>query len=58
MNLLQTQDFCRRNFITVSQLSVLCDTPGAYYSGSTAYRNSVVCVSGDKAKLSVTCTFS
>jgi hypothetical protein len=42
--------------ITVSLLSVLCDTPGAYYSGSTAYRNSPVCVAGDKVKLDIVCT--
>lgn len=57
LNPLRTGDFCQRSFIKVSLLSVLCDTPGAYYSGSTAYRNSVVCEAGDKANLHVACTF-
>lgn len=50
-------DYCRLrpSQITVSLLSILCDTPGAYYSGSTAYRNSPVCVAGDKAQLDIVC---
>jgi hypothetical protein len=50
-------DYCRLrpSQITVSLLSVLCDTPGAYYSGSTAYRYSPVCVAGDKAQLDIVC---
>jgi hypothetical protein len=50
-------DYCRlRPYqLTVSLISILCDTPGAYYSGSTAYRNSPVCVAGDKAQLDVVC---
>lgn len=58
VNLVTTQDFCKRHFVQVTQLSILCDTPGAYYSGSTAYRDSPICVGGDKAKLNVTCTYS
>jgi hypothetical protein len=42
--------------ISVSLLSVVCDTPGAYYSGSNAYRNSHVCVGGDLAKIDIWCT--
>ena len=42
--------------ISVSLLSVVCDTPGAYYSGSNAYRNSHVCIGGDKAKMDLLCT--
>ena len=44
--------------VSVSLLSIVCDTPGAYYSGSNAYRNSHVCVGGDKAKMDLLCTFS
>lgn len=51
----QTQDFCTHNYIQVEKLSILCDTPGAYYYGSNAYRNSLVCMSGDKAHLIVHC---
>ena len=50
-------EFCRRNYIKVDRLSILCDTPGAYYYGSSAYRNSQVCMSGDKANLDISCTF-
>lgn len=49
------QDFCTRNYIQVDYLSILCDTPGAYYYGSNAYRNSKVCMSGDKAHLDIVC---
>jgi hypothetical protein len=52
---LQVQDFCRRSYIQVISLQLLCDTPGAYYYGSSAYRNSEVCVSGDKAHLAFQC---
>ena len=55
--LVPTKDYCRRNYIQVQQMSILCDTPGAYYYGSNAYRNSVVCMSGDKAHLEVLCKF-
>lgn len=54
--LLQSQDFCNHNYIQVQRISILCDTPGAYYYGSNAYRNSQVCMSGDKAHLTVQCT--
>lgn len=53
--LVLTEDFCNRNYIQISRMTILCDTPGAYYYGSNAYRNSEVCMSGDKAKLNVTC---
>ena len=51
----ETQDFCTHNYIQVEKLTLLCDTPGAYYYGSNAYRNSLVCMSGDKAHLKVKC---
>jgi hypothetical protein len=50
-----TEDFCNRNYMQISRLSILCNTPGAYYHGSNAYRNSEVCMSGDKANLDVSC---
>lgn len=55
LGVVQTQDFCLRNYIKVEKLSILCDTPGAYYYGSNAYRNSRVCMSGDKAHLKIKC---
>ena len=62
LNPVVSADFCRlspsrKRRITVPKVSVLCDTPGAYYSGSTAYRNSPVCVAGDKLRLDVLGTF-
>jgi hypothetical protein len=57
LNVVTTQNYCKHHLITVSSLSILCDTPGAYYSGSNAYRNSPVCVSNDKAKLDIICKF-
>lgn len=45
------QPFCRRDYIKVSGLWLTCDTPGAYYYGSSAYRKSQTCMSGDKANL-------
>ena len=45
------QTYCRNTYVRVTDLSLLCDSPGAYYYGSTTYRNSEVCVTGDKAKL-------
>jgi hypothetical protein len=52
-----TEDFCQRNYMQISRLSLLCNTPGAYYHGSNAYRNSEVCMSGDKAILDVNCMY-
>jgi hypothetical protein len=49
------EPFCRRSYIQVTRLWLTCDTPGAYYYGSNAYRNSEVCMSGDKANLEVEC---
>lgn len=49
------QPFCKRHYIQVTGVWLTCDTPGAYYYGSSAYRNSEVCMSGDKATLRVEC---
>lgn len=42
---------CGDSAIVVSDISILCDSPGAYYYGSNKYRNSVDCQGGDKAKV-------
>lgn len=47
--------FCNQHFIEVNGVWITCDTPGAYYYGGSAYRNSEVCKTGDKAKLSFDC---
>lgn len=40
--------------VRVLSLALTCDSPGAYYYGSSTYRNSEVCVAGDKATLKIT----
>jgi len=45
---------CSDSSIIVSDISLLCDSPGAYYYGSNKYRNSATCQAGDKAKLQIT----
>jgi hypothetical protein len=52
---LQIQSFCKHNYVQITSLQLLCDTPGAYYSGSNAYRHSDVCQSGDKAYIEMDC---
>jgi hypothetical protein len=49
------QPFCSNNTIQVTRIQILCNTPGAYYYGSNAYRNSKVCTRGDKLNLQVHC---
>ena len=49
------EPFCRRSYIQVTGVWITCDTPGAYYYGGSAYRNSEVCMSGDKANILVDC---
>jgi hypothetical protein len=44
---------CADSAILVEELSIVCDSPGSYYYGSSKYRNSATCVAGDKAKLQV-----
>jgi hypothetical protein len=51
----QTNSFCKRSLIKVLSLRLLCNSPGAYYAGSNAYRKSDVCQAGDKAILEVEC---
>lgn len=42
---------CDDSKVLVEEISLLCDSPGAYYYGSGKYRNSAKCEPGDKAKL-------
>ena len=44
---------CQEAPIAITDLQLLCDSPGAYYYGSGKYRNAATCQAGDKAKLSV-----
>lgn len=44
---------CDSSIVVVEDISILCDSPGAYYYGSSKYRNSALCQAGDKAKLNV-----
>jgi hypothetical protein len=44
---------CSDSAIVVSDIVLVCDSPGAYYYGSNKYRNSATCQAGDKAKLTV-----
>jgi hypothetical protein len=48
-----TFSVCSDSSIVISDISLLCDSPGAYYYGSNKYRNSASCQGGDKAKLTV-----
>jgi hypothetical protein len=47
---------CYRNWVRVTKLVLTCDSPGAYYYGSTTYRNSETCATGDKARIGLSCT--
>jgi hypothetical protein len=44
---------CSNSQVIVEDISILCDSPGAYYYGSGKYRNSAQCQAGDKAKLQI-----
>jgi hypothetical protein len=44
---------CANSIILVEEMSIVCDSPGAYYYGSNKYRNSVKCQAGDKARLQI-----
>jgi hypothetical protein len=48
-----TFSVCSDSAIVVSDIVLVCDSPGAYYYGSNKYRNSATCQAGDKAKLTV-----
>lgn len=42
---------CSNSAIKVTNVTLLCDSPGTYYYGSGKYRNSPSCLPGDKAKV-------
>jgi hypothetical protein len=44
-------EVCSDSIIQVQDLSLVCDSPGAYYYGSGKYRNSESCKPGDKARI-------
>jgi hypothetical protein len=44
---------CDGTSVVVSDISIVCDSPGTYYYGSGKYRNSATCQAGDKAKMQV-----
>lgn len=44
---------CDDSQVVIEDLSIMCDSPGAYYYGSGKYRNSASCQAGDKAKVLV-----
>lgn len=44
---------CQNSVVMVDEMSIVCDSPGAYYYGSNKYRNSASCQSGDKAIVDV-----
>ncbi|KAL7566767.1 hypothetical protein ACA910_019364 [Epithemia clementina (nom. ined.)] len=42
--------------LTLTSIYLTCDSPGAYYQGSSTYRNSHVCTAGDKAQVNIALT--
>jgi hypothetical protein len=44
---------CSNSDIIVTDVTLLCDSPGTYYYGSSKYRNSPTCLPGDKAKVTL-----
>jgi hypothetical protein len=44
---------CADSDIEIEDVSLLCDSPGAYYYGNGKYRDSHTCMLGDKGKISV-----
>jgi hypothetical protein len=46
-------EICSDSIIQIEDVSILCDSSGAYYYGSGKYRNSASCKPGDKAKIVV-----
>jgi len=44
---------CSDSYITVTGIELLCDSPGTFYYGSGAYRNSKTCQANDKGKVTV-----
>ena len=46
-------EVCADALIQVEDVSLLCDSPGAYYYGNGKYRNSETCALGDKAHVKI-----
>ena len=44
---------CEDTSIEIEDVSLLCDSPGAYYYGNGKYRNSNSCMLGDKGKVKI-----
>ena len=52
---LQIVSACSKEDFQVEAVYLVCDSPGAYYRGSSAYRDSATCIYGDKARLQLQC---
>jgi len=48
---LQLVGSCSESDFQVQAVFLVCDSPGAYYRGSSTYRDSTTCIYGDKARL-------
>jgi hypothetical protein len=46
---------CSQEDFQVQAVFLVCDSPGAYYRGSSTYRDSTTCTYGDKAHLQLQC---
>lgn len=44
---------CADSAISIEDVSLLCDSPGAYYYGNGKYRDSQTCMLGDKGKAQI-----
>ena len=47
----------RRSPVRIDDVYLVCDSPGAYYGGKSAYQNSVTCRQGDRAKVALDCMY-
>lgn len=52
---LQLVATCSQADFVVNAVYLVCDSPGAYYRGSSTYRDSALCIYGDKARLKLEC---
>lgn len=52
---LQVVGSCSQEDFEVQAVFLVCDSPGAYYRGSSTYRDSTTCIYGDKARLQLQC---
>ena len=51
------QSHWRRDPVRIENVYLVCDSPGAYYGGKSAYQNSITCRQGDRAKVALDCTY-